>query len=1036
VDRSTLTSGIWIEKRWDPAANRTDHERRIHEIGREILERARAAEPSILSREGWSERLQEWVLADARRRVQLFRFVDVFPTLETDGDIIEHLDAYLRPVSERSACDRPGLTRPSPWNVALRTAASNRLIRSRLAAFIRSQVERMAHKFIAGETADEAIATVRRLRERGMGFTIDILGEACSSDAQADWYAGRCCETIEALAEAARSWPPVESIDGPPASGIPRVNLSLKLSSLSPHFDPIHPDRAIGAVLDRLRPIVRLAGRVGAFINVDVEQHQLKDLTFAAFKRLLVEPEFNSTPDVGIVIQAYLKSAVHDFEDLLAWVQRRGTPVSVRLVKGAYWDHEIVQAVQRGWPIPVLTEKWRCDDQYESLGRMLLDHRQWLRPAFASHNVRSLAAAIAYAQQIDAPPGDFEIQMLFGMGDPLKQAVAGLGYRLRIYTPYGPMIPGMAYLIRRLLENTANESFVRATFSVHQPPDVLLANPAETQPASRPVPRAVAFDPEESSMMTPFELEPMADFSREEARESMRHALAQVRGRFGRTYPLVIDGREVESSHLLDSVNPSQSDEIVGRAHAGQAEHVDQAVKAARSAFEREWSQTSARQRAELLGRAAEIMRRRRYELAAWIAFESGKPWREADADVCEAIDFCRFYGREMRRLEDRPRQRDVPGQSNVYVYEPKGVVAVIAPWNFPLAILAGMTSAALAAGNTVVMKPAEQSPVIAAQFMNILSEAGFPPGVVNYLPGAGEIVGAGLVEHPDVDVIAFTGSRDVGVQIYEQAGKWRPGQRGLKRVIAEMGGKNAIIVDADADLDEAVAGVIVSAFGYAGQKCSACSRLIVHGGIHDRFLERLVEAARAVIVGPAEQPDTVLGPVIDQESRERILGYIERGRREGRLVYQGDVSDLAQRGYFVPPAIFADVPPHACIAQEEIFGPLVVVLIADNFDHALEIANGTPYALTGGVFSRHPAHIEQAKRKFRVGNLYINQRITGALVDRQPFGGLAMSGVGTKAGGPDYLLQFLQPRTITENTSRHGFTPELVASAVTGEGA
>lgn len=1017
--------------------DRAHRERRIGQIGREILERARAAEPSILSLDWWTNRLQDWATADANRRVQLFRFVDVFPTLKTDHDIIEHLDAYLR----RDSLEIPaGLAGVWDRHLAGRdrrearpaTANGNRFVQRKLAALARSQMERMARKFIAGETAEEAIATVQQLRARRMGFTIDVLGEACLSDADADRYASQCRDILMSLCDDARRWTHLEQVDGPPGRPTPRVNLSLKLSSLSPHFDPVDPDRAINSVLERVRPILRLAIREGAFINIDMEQYNVKDLTLAAFKQLLDEPEFNTAENVGIVLQSYLHSTARDLEELLEWVRRRDAPIAVRLVKGAYWDYEVVQAMQRGWPIPVFTEKWQSDVEFEALSRTLLDHHTRVRPAFASHNVRSLAAAIAYAERIGVPVRACELQMLFGMGDPLKTAVADMGYGLRIYTPYGPMIPGMAYLIRRLLENTANESFVRATFSRHESPDVLLVDPGEARPPSRPLPSSLAVDPEESLTMTPFVLEPLADFSRPETRRAMAQALADVRQQFGHTYPLIINGDAMETGRRLESVNPSRFDEIVGHVYSAEAQHVQRAVAAARAAFDHEWSQTTADQRAELLKSAADLMRDRRWELAAWMVFESGKPWKEADADVCEAIDFCRFYAREMQRLERRPRQRDVPGQTNLYLYEPKGVVAVIAPWNFPMAILTGMTSAALAAGNTVVIKPAEQSSVIAALLMEILAEAGFPPGVVNYLPGAGEVVGAGLVEHVDVDVIAFTGSREVGVKIHERAGQWRPGQRGLKRVIAEMGGKNAIIVDADADLDEAVAGVIASSFSYAGQKCSACSRVIVHRDVSERLLERLVEATRSVIVGPAEQPDTVLGPVIDEDSRRRVLGYIERGRQEGRLVYEGDVSELAGQGYFVPPAVFADVPVDACIAQEEIFGPLLAVMTADSFDHALEMANATPYALTGGVYSRHPAHVEQARREFRVGNLYINQRITGALVDRQPFGGLRMSGIGTKTGGPDYLLQFLEPRTITENTSRHGFTPELVEQAST----
>jgi RHH-type transcriptional regulator, proline utilization regulon repressor / proline dehydrogenase / delta 1-pyrroline-5-carboxylate dehydrogenase len=523
--------------------------------------------------------------------------------------------------------------------------------------------------------------------------------------------------------------------------------------------------------------------------------------------------------------------------------------------------------------------------------------------------------------------------------------------------------------------------------------------------------------------MTPFVSEPLTDFSLAENRQAMQSALEGVRREFGRTWPLVINGREVRTEQTIESVNPSRLSEVVGRACRAEPEHVEQAVAAAKAAFPA-WAARTARERADRLRAAADIMRRRRFELAAWIIHEVGKPWREADADVAEAIDFCRFYSAEMERLEARPRRRDFPGEENSYVYQPRGVAAVISPWNFPLAILTGMSSAALVAGNTVIMKPAEQSPVVAARLMGILAEAGIPPGVANYLPGEGETIGAALVEHPGVSIIAFTGSREVGVQIYGRAAQWKPGQPALKRVIAEMGGKNAIIIDADADLDEAVAGVAASAFGYGGQKCSACSRVIVLESAHPLFVERLIEAARSVPVGPADDPRTVVGPLIDDASRRKTQRYVELGAREGRLVYRADLGDLADRGYFVPPVIIDEVRPEARVAQEEIFGPVLAVIVAGSFDEALRVANNTDYALTGGLYSRSPAHLEQAKREFNVGNLYINRGITGALVDRQPFGGFKMSGVGSKAGGPDYLLQFLEPRTITENTLRHGFAP------------
>jgi RHH-type proline utilization regulon transcriptional repressor/proline dehydrogenase/delta 1-pyrroline-5-carboxylate dehydrogenase len=530
---------------------------------------------------------------------------------------------------------------------------------------------------------------------------------------------------------------------------------------------------------------------------------------------------------------------------------------------------------------------------------------------------------------------------------------------------------------------------------------------------------------DDRTMSTTFSNQPPIDFALANNRRTMHEALGAVRKRLGRHCPLVIGGQAIETSERLASRDPSQRDRVVGTFSLATREHARQAVSAAKSALPA-WSALLAGERAGFLRRAAETMRDRVFELAAWEVYECGKGWREATADVDEAIDFCEFYAAEAVRLQDGEGV-DVPGEENRFDYLPRGVVGVIAPWNFPLAILTGMTAAALATGNTVIMKPAEQSSVVAALLMDIFQDVDLPAGVLNYLPGRGEEAGAALVEHPDVALIAFTGSRNVGLAINATAADVsRKGTQNVKRVIAEMGGKNAIIVDADADLDEAVAGVMKSAFGYQGQKCSACSRAIVLADVYDSFLERLIEATRSLKIGPADDPATSVGPVIDEESFTRIHRYIEIGKVEGRLVLGVDPGPLAEEGWFIGPHIFADVPPTARLAQEEIFGPVLVVIRAADLTEALRIANGTDYALTGGIFSRSPASLDRARREFLVGNLYLNRAITGALVNRQPFGGFKMSGIGSKAGGRDYLLQFVMPRTITEHTVRRGFAPPV----------
>jgi len=1021
----------------------TDVEALTHAYGREIFARLEGGGPVPFGAEWWNARLMEWTMGDPVLQVQLFRFVDALPLLRSSEQITQHLREYLGAAGEHV---------PSWLRLPLHWLPRNGLAGRLLAQTARRGAQRFARRFIAGSNLEEALATIDRLRRQSLAFTVDLLGEATITETEADQYQAEYLRLLAGLSDAAEHWPVVDLIDcdltpsplvgegggaeassmswtaptphpNPPPQGgrepeaLPRVNVSIKLSSLYSQFDPIDPAGTSAAVRGRLRPILRAARERGAFVNVDMEQYAFKDLTLSIFREVLGEEEFRAWPDVGIAIQAYLRDCAADLEGLARWVERRGTPVWVRLIKGAYWDYETTVSAQQDWPVPVFVRKWETDANYEKMARFLLENRDRLRPAFGSHNVRSLAFVLAQAEVLGLGPTSYELQMLYGMSFQLAHALAALGRRVRIYTPYGQLLPGMAYLVRRLLENTSNESFLRASFTEHVSEEVLLMNPLLKAGARNSDGHAAV-----RAAQTPFVNEPLADFSRAENRDAVRKALDEVGGQLDKSYPLVIGGEPVWPLAMLDRMNPSHVRQMVGHCGRASEAHARQAIAAAQEALPA-WRDTPVAERCAILRRAADVLRRRRFELAAWEVYECGKQWREADADVAEAIDYCNYYAQEMERLA-APQRRDLPGEENEYFYEPRGVAVIVAPWNFPLAILCGMSTAALAGGNTVIMKPAEQSSVVAAKLMEAFQEAGLPAGVTNYLPGIGEEVGPILIRHPDVAMIAFTGSRGVGLLINREAAETPDGQDHIKRVIAELGGKNAIIVDEDADLDEAVAGVAGSAFGYQGQKCSACSRAIVLESIHDVFLARLIEATRSLKIAPAEDPGCVIGPVIDAEARRRILDTIEVGKREARTAYAGDVGALKDEGFYVAPHIFADVPPDARIAQEEIFGPVLAVIRARDLGHALEIANGTPYALTGGLYTRSPQHIARIKREFRVGNLYINRKITGALVDRQPFGGFKLSGIGSKAGGPDYLLQFLLPRTITENTMRRGFAP------------
>jgi RHH-type proline utilization regulon transcriptional repressor/proline dehydrogenase/delta 1-pyrroline-5-carboxylate dehydrogenase len=700
----------------------------------------------------------------------------------------------------------------------------------------------------------------------------------------------------------------------------------------------------------------------------------------------------------------------------MAWARKSRRQIVVRLVKGAYWDFETILAQQRGWPVPVWSQKPESDANYEKLSLLLLENADVAAPAFASHNVRSCAFAMAQAERLGIDPRAYEFQALYGMADELKAALVASGRRVREYCPVGDLLPGMAYLVRRLLENTSNEGFLRAKDADGATRDALLRNPVELLGA-RPPSRAAAAPP-------PFRNAANTDFSLEASRERMRSAFESVAAGLGRKHPIVIGGKRIADREMVASTNPARPGQVVGHWARATVADADAAVASARAAWPA-WAARPASERADILDRAAALIEARRFELNALEVYEAAKPWIEADADISEAVDFCRYYASEIRELE-RPRvTQDVPGERDTQVWVSRGVGVAIAPWNFPLAILCGLTVAPLVAGNCVIMKPAEQTTVIAAALMDILAEAGVPPGVLNFVPGLGEDVGARLVAHPGVDFIAFTGSRAVGCRIWETAGRTQPGQANLKKVVCEMGGKNALIIDNDADLDEAIPAALYSAFGFSGQKCSALSRIIVLDGVHDHFVERFVAACASIPVGDPALPGTLVGPVIDAEAQAKILGMIERGRKEGRMAFQSRLpAALAAAGTYVPPTVFADVPPSAEIAREEIFGPVVAILRARDLDEAFRIAMDVDYALTGGLFSRSPSALERAKREYRVGNLYLNRGITGAIVERHPFGGFAMSGGGTKAGGKGYLENFLFPRAIAENVMRRGFTP------------
>lgn len=978
------------------------YEAMTQEIARKILAVSKGAFwEGLKAQMRLDDKLMAWAMANEGLRVQLFRLIDCLPSLRSKSETARHMQEYLT----SDAVSLPAIK--SLLNFS--TDRPNSPTATLAATTFITAVETLARRYISGANLAEAIKTIEKLRRDRYCFTMDLLGEAVISEQEAQAYLDRYLHMMAELSERAKTWQAIEGVDRIGDEILPKVQVSVKLSAFYSQFDPLDPATTATKVSEPARTLLRKAAELGCGVHFDMEQYAYKTLTLDILKQVLMEPEFRDRTDVGLTLQGYLHDSEQDLIDLIAWAKERGKPLTVRLVKGAYWDQETIKAYQYSWDLPVYSQKSSTDFNYERLVQILLENHQYLYAAIGSHNVRSLAKAIAIAQTLQIPPRCFELQALYGMGDRFTKSVVDMGHRMRIYCPFGELIPGMSYLIRRLLENTANSSFLRLSASESLPVSELIAPPTmETTDGKH---CQVIFDG--------FSNAPDVDYAQGQERAAAAAAIQFVASQFGKTCFPIIGGETVSTSTFVDSLNPSHFEQVVGRIGLASIEQAEQAVAAAKQAFPA-WKQKSASDRANILRRAAEIIETRRAELAAWIVWEVGKPLREADAEVSEAIDFCRYYAKEIERIT-KPHVRSVPGEDNLYIYQPRGVTVVISPWNFPLAIALGMSAGALVAGNTVILKPAEQSSVIAAKIAEVFQAAGMPEGAFNYLPGRGSEVGAHLVKHPDVHLIAFTGSQQVGCQIYADAAILRPGQKHLKRVIAEMGGKNTIVIDESSDLDRAVVGVVHSAFGYAGQKCSACSRVVVLAPVYETFMLRLVEATRSLVVGNASHPNTKVGPVIDAAAQAKIRSYIEKGRETATIALEMPAPD---RGFYVGPVIVTDVDPEGALAQEEIFGPVLAVIKVDNFDQALAIANNTPYALTGGLYSRTPSHIERAYQEFEVGNLYINRGITGALVDRHPFGGFKLSGIGSKAGGPDYLLQFLEPRAITENTQRQGFAP------------
>jgi len=977
-----------------------DHETRLLAQGHRLIDSARQHARHEAGINRWLLRFIQGMLDNTSFRVQALRFIDVLPALSNDEDLVDHLLAYFNDEELRFFSDAAGKV------LQLRKLTGNKLI----AFTIRKAVRRLARYYLGGENTEDALNTAKYLREQQYLYSFDLLGEAALSEKETTDYQQYYLTIMKIFSEHTQDWSPQPDLDRAQTGNSPLVNLSIKPSSLYCRLRSVDPAGSINGLVDKLRPVFSYARDCGAAVCLDMEQYEFKHIILESFKTLLMEPGFRDWPNAGIAMQAYLKDTEQDLNDMLNWARQRGTPITIRLVRGAYWDYETITAAQFGWPCPVWQHKWQTDRNYERCVETLFSHIGTVIPAIATHNIRSLAQAMTLADELRIQPHQFEFQMLYGMSPHMMKAVAERGYHLRVYVPFGELIPGMSYLTRRLLENASSQSFQRMSMQQESIFDELKA----PEPAKSDRPQA-----DERSLFTN---EVLHRFTGTDERDAFALALRQTEADLGRFYPLFIAGQPQQGSTCLQSVNPAMPEQLIGEVACADKKLAEQAVQSAKQA-QNTWARQTVKQRAQILFQAAELLRQQRDRFAALEILEAGKTWQEADANITEAIDFLQFYGLQALEL-NRPGASSPAGEINDHFYQPKGIGLVIPPWNFPLAILTGMLSATLVTGNTAILKPSSQTPVIAAAMVNLLYDAGLPRDVLQFIPGAGSEIGDYLVKHPDIHLIAFTGSLAVGERIINLASQRTKGQQHFKHVIAEMGGKNAIIIDSDAEPDEAIINIVESAFGYQGQKCSAASRVIVVGEHYNYFLQRLKEATNSLIIGKPADPGTQVGPVISEAAFRDIQQAIEQGKGFAPILLEMPVPDGLQ-GYFIGPVIFYDVPIDSPLFQQEIFGPVLSVTKADSFEQALEFANHSQYALTGGVYSRNPAHINLARQQLQVGNLYINRKITRAFVERQPFGGFKLSGLGSKAGGRDYLLQFTNAVTITENTMRRGYAPE-----------
>lgn len=1002
-------------------------ENQVYILGEELLKVLKDSSQNFFDPNNLTEKFLSLGMKNEQLKIALFRFVDVLANLETSPAVIRHVQEYFDPLRG----ELPDLL------FKAMSISPNSLTGAVISRAIKQQIKFVAKKFFVGSNAENSVKTLKKINDKGYCFTVDLVGESAVSAHEAEYYKNSYLDLIKTLNTRSKDWETPQSlknhINGPYVN-----NISVKLSALYSRAKAVATEHSVNKIYENLRPILELAKEQNTYIYIDMEDCSMTEITLEVFKKAI--SEFKESHKIGIVLQAYLKRTENDIKDLTEFLKTRGCPVGVRLVKGAYWDTETILAEQKGWDVPVWQTKSSSDANYEKLTEVLLDNDDLFIPAFASHNLRSLAYAIKYAESKGVEKTNFEIQTLYGMAEPIKTELSKKGYLVRDYSPVGELIPGMGYLVRRLLENTANEGFLKQSNFDSIESSKLLTKPSFAEPEKESIEatnsntcNTNADLNSSGSNYTGSEFENLAyiDFTIKSNRETLKEKISELKSQEAREVFPIIEGKEIKTNSSIDSNCPEDKNKVLAKIGLADTTSCEQAIKAL-SSFSKTWAKTSVDERAKILEDTAETILKKRFDIIPVMVMESGKSWIGADAELAEAVDFLRFYAMKARELMKPRRLQNTPGEDNFLNYHPRGISTIITPWNFPFAIPCGMFSAALVTGNCAILKPAEQTSLTAKVLFDCFLESGLPKSAAAFLPGLGEEIGNYLALHPSIETIAFTGSKNVGLSLIEQCAKYRVGSKHIKKVIAEMGGKNFIIIDEDADLDEAVKGVIKSAFGFQGQKCSACSIVLTVG--KSRFLERLKEAVKSLQISPPSSAASDVGPVIDEEAFLRINETIKKAKKDCTVLSETPAkmnkamqkdSEEYSNGFFIRPIAFTEVETKSSLFKDEVFGPVLICNSVETLEEAIDLANTSKYGLTAGIFSRSPRNIEYTCQNLEVGNLYINRSCTGAMVQRHPFGGSKLSGIGNKAGGTDYLAQFVVPKSISENTMRRGFAPE-----------